>query len=54
MITIFEGVAAYTAIEMFIVQIYYLFTGIVLTLSFTSLSENFQSHPSVNKAKPEI
>ncbi|MCW8834136.1 MAG: hypothetical protein OQK09_07760 [Colwellia sp.] len=42
-ISIFEGVAAYTAVEIFIVQVYYLLTGIVLTLSFTSLSEHFNS-----------
>ena len=41
-ISLFEGVAAYSAFEIFIVQIYYFFTGVVLTLSFTLLSEKFR------------
>lgn len=40
--TIFDGVAAYSALEMSILQLYYLSTGIVLTLAFTSLSANFR------------
>jgi hypothetical protein len=42
-ISVFDGVAAYSALEISILQLYYLSTGIALTLSFTGLKENFQS-----------
>lgn len=42
-ISLLQGVAAYSAIEIFIVQLYYFSTGVALTLSYTSLSYKFQS-----------
>ena len=42
MITIFDGVASYTAEEIFLLQLHYLSMGVVLTLSFTSLSRAFK------------
>lgn len=53
-ISLFEGVAAYSAFEIFIVQIYYFSTGVVLTLSFTLLSEKFRSPFSSRTVQPEI
>ncbi len=41
-ISLFEGVATYSALEILILQLYYLSTGIVLALSYTRLNENFQ------------
>lgn len=40
--TIYDGVASYRAVEVFVLQMYYLSTGIVLALSFTSLSHKFK------------
>ncbi|WP_341503188.1 hypothetical protein [Gallaecimonas sp. GXIMD4217] len=43
LVSLFEGVAAYSELEIFIVQLYYLCTGVSITLSFTTLSGNFRS-----------
>ncbi|QLE84817.1 hypothetical protein FLM48_06795 [Shewanella sp. Scap07] len=40
---LFDGVAAYTHYEILILQIYYLASGVVLTLSFTSLAHRFKA-----------
>ncbi|MDG5898997.1 hypothetical protein E2650_03550 [Shewanella xiamenensis] len=48
-ISLFEGVAAYSAFEIFIVQIFYFSNGVILTLSFTTLSDKFRS-PFIDKA----
>ncbi|PKF56417.1 hypothetical protein CW748_10720 [Alteromonadales bacterium alter-6D02] len=40
--TIYDGVVSYRATEAFVLQMYYLSTGIVLALSFTSLSHKFK------------
>lgn len=53
-ISLFEGVAAYSAFEIFIVQIYYFSTGVVLTLSFTLLSEKFRSSFSGKAVQSDI
>ena len=53
-ISLFEGVAAYSAFEIFMVQIYYFSTGVALTLSFTSLSEKFRSPFSARAVQSEI
>lgn len=53
-ISLFEGVAAYSALEVSILQLYYLSTGVVLTLSFTSLNENFRSSSKNEHQQVEI
>jgi len=42
-ISLFDGVAAYSELEMFIVQLYYLSTGVALALSFSVLRDRFHS-----------
>lgn len=41
-ISLYSGVASYSAFEVFVVQLNYLSLGVILALSFTSLSDRFR------------
>lgn len=48
-ISLYSGVASYSAFEIFVVQLNYLSTGIILALSFTNLNDRFRASSSRSK-----